>query len=58
MPLRILFWVLMLLYFLFYVWIATEPPLWGRYAPIGGGMLGFLILLCLGIATFGRPVER
>jgi hypothetical protein len=57
MPLRLLFWILMLLDFLFFVWIATEPPLWGRYGPIGGGGLVFLILVVVGLKLFGKPVE-
>lgn len=52
MPIGILFWFLMILWFLFWG-LATWNPSIGPYGPIGHGLLLFILLALLGWHDFG-----
>lgn len=59
MTLAVFYWILMLLWLLFGLWshwpsTPTEARAW---APFGGNLILFLLLLILGIAEFGGPVK-
>ncbi len=55
MPIGILFYVLMLLWLVFGLW--WNWPVEGKYGPIGGNLLLFLLLLLLGWKVFGPPLQ-
>ena len=60
MTLGILFWVLMLLWLIFgmvAVWPKEAPPTVFGYAPFGGTLLHFILLLILGWKVLGAPVQ-
>jgi len=51
MPIGVLYWVLMILWAIFWIfssWPQTPQGPWG-YAPFGGSLLLFVLLLLLGI---------
>jgi putative Ca2+/H+ antiporter (TMEM165/GDT1 family) len=53
MPLSILFWVLMILWVIFAVWTT-----WPDHKKSGAHLLLFLLLLVLGWAVFGEPIQN
>lgn len=53
MSLQIIFWILMLIWLVF----GFVGPKIGTWAPYGSTVLLFLILLVLGWAAFGAPVQ-
>ena len=53
MSLQIIFWILMLIWLIF-GFVGTKI---GPWAPYGSTLLLFLILLVLGWASFGAPVQ-
>jgi hypothetical protein len=59
MSMGLIFWVLMLLWLVFGFW-SNWPGFAGtsnQYAPVGGTVLLFILLLLLGWAEFGAPVR-
>ena len=60
MPLGILFWTLMIIWFVFGVWWAwpgqAQAPYAG-YFPIGNTVLLFILFLLLGWHAFGPPIH-
>lgn len=53
----LIFWVLMLLWLVLGVWWGRNDFLARNFAPLGGSLLLFVLLLLLGWATFGAPVR-
>lgn len=56
MTLALLFWILMLFWLLFGCW-RNYPFTAGNFAPFGGDLLLFLLLLILGWHEFGPPIR-
>ena len=50
----LVFWVLMLLWLIF-GWWRYPPYVSPNYAPFGGHILLWVVLLCLGVRVFGNP---
>lgn len=57
MPMGILFWVLMLLWFFFGLYVNREGIRGGAYGPVGGNLLLFVLLGLLGWRCFGAPLQ-
>lgn len=57
MPLAIAFWVLMLLWAIFGVFPHYPRGEGKGWAPFGGSLLLFILLLLLGWAQFGGPIR-
>jgi ABC-type polysaccharide/polyol phosphate export permease len=56
MTLRLIFWVLMLIWFVF--GLALMGGFIGHYGPLAGQLLEFVLFLVLGWQVFGAPVQR
>lgn len=56
MSLAVLFWILMLLWLVFSVW-STVPEIRSNWRPAGGSLLLFLVVLVLGWAQYGAPIQ-
>lgn len=57
MPIGILFWVLMVLWFLFGLyWNSTEFKA-GNFGPLGGNLLLFVLLFLIGWKLFGFVIQ-
>lgn len=56
MSLRLLFWVIMLLWLIFGI-IVPAWSNWHAYAVWGGGLLQFILFFILGWRVFGAPVR-
>ena len=57
MPIGILFWVLMLLWFFFGLWSDRGNIQAGNWAPFGGNLLLFVLLGLLGWRLFGPVLQ-
>lgn len=58
MSLRLLFWILMLLWLIFGVaWNALGVYV-GHYGPLGNNILLFALFATLGWRVFGKPIEN
>lgn len=57
MPIGILFWVLMILWFLFGLWWNVADFREGKYGPLGGNFLLFILLGLLGWRVFGPVLQ-
>jgi hypothetical protein len=57
MPIGILFWVLMILWFLFGLYWNREDFRGGNYGVFGGNILLFVLLGLLGWKAFGAPLQ-
>jgi hypothetical protein len=58
MTLSLLFWILMLIWLLYGVYANWPAPAETRsFGPLGGNLLLFLLILLLGIASFGWPIK-
>lgn len=57
MPMGILFWVIMLLWFIFGLWWNWRPEGGPNFAPLGGHVLLFLLFMLLGWRVFGPPLQ-
>lgn len=53
----LIFWVLMLLWLVYGVYWGRADWAARNFAPLGGSLLLFILLLLLGWATFGAPVR-
>jgi hypothetical protein len=53
MTFALAFWVLMLIWFVFGMW-----QNWGNQYLVGGNVLLFLLLMCLGWHEFGPPIHN
>jgi hypothetical protein len=51
------FWILMLLWLVFGLWQNWPGIAQGQYAPIGGSLLLFVLLLLLGWSVYGAPLH-
>jgi len=57
MPMGILFWMLMILWFVFGLyWNRTDLGA-GNYGPLGGNLMLFILLGLLGWRTFGSVLQ-
>lgn len=57
MPIGILFWVLMILWFLFGLWSNRAVFTAGDYGPLGGNLLLFVLLALIGWRLFGPVLQ-
>jgi len=57
MALGLAFWILMLLWLVFGFWSNWSNFAQGQFAPLGGSLLLFILLLLLGWQAFGAPVQ-
>lgn len=57
MPIGIIFWVLMILWFFFGLWVNRGPFKEGNYGPAGANLLLFVLLFLLGWRVFGFVVQ-
>jgi len=57
MPLSILFWVLMILWFVLSIWAGYIPGQPYPYRAVGGNFLLFILFVILGWKVFGSPVQ-
>ena len=57
MPLSILFWVLMVLWFVLGLWIGYVPNQPYQFRAVAGNFLLFLLFCILGWKVFGPPVQ-
>lgn len=58
MPIGILFWVLMVIWFVFGLWVNWPPP--GNtngWRPVAGNLFLFVLLFLLGWKVFGFVVQ-
>jgi len=58
MPIGIMFWVIMIVWLVFGFWQNGTELRAGRYGPIGGSLLTFVLLALLGWAVFGPALHR
>ncbi len=57
MTVGFVFWLIILLWFLFGLYSNRADIQGGNFAPIGGNLLLFILLLLLGIGIFGWPIK-
>ena len=57
MPIGILFWVLMILWFLFGLYWNRGDLRGGNYGVVGGNLVLFVLLGLLGWKVFGPPLQ-
>jgi hypothetical protein len=57
MPIGILFWVLMVIWFIFGLYWNRGDVTTGNYGPIGSNLLLFVLLFLLGWGVFGFVVQ-
>lgn len=57
MPIGILFWVLMLLWFFFGLWVGREDFQAGKYGFFGSSLLLFVLLALIGWRLFGPVLQ-
>lgn len=57
MSIGFLFWILMLFWLLFGLYSNRTNLTGGNFAPLGGGLLLFLLLFFLGWKVFGFPIH-
>jgi hypothetical protein len=58
MPLALIFWILMLLWFVLGIYLHWTPsPPQAQWLPWGGNLLLFILLVMLGWATFGPAIK-
>jgi len=56
MSFALIYWILMLLWLVFGLW-SNWPATGGRFQPLGGTLLLFILLVLLGWKVFGAPVH-
>jgi hypothetical protein len=57
MSIGLVFWILMLFWLVFGIWSNWPQINSGQYAPFGGNLLLFILLLLLGWHAFGAPIR-
>lgn len=57
MPIGILFWVLMILWFIFGLYVGREDIQGGKYGVLGGSLLLFVLLALIGWKLFGPVLQ-
>jgi hypothetical protein len=58
MPISLLFWILMILWFIFGVMGSWPGRQWvGPYGPLGNTIFLFVLFLILGWKAFGEPLH-
>lgn len=57
MPIGVIFWLLMILWFLFGLYWDRENIQGGKYGTTGGNLLLFVLLFLLGWKAFGFVVQ-
>jgi hypothetical protein len=57
MTIGLVFWILMLFWLVFGIWSNWPSINSGQYAPFGGNLLLFILLLLLGWHAFGAPIR-
>ncbi len=57
MPMGILFWVIMIIWFLFGLYWNRADFAAGNYGPFGSSLILFILLCLLGWRSFGPPLQ-
>ncbi len=57
MPIGILFWVIMIVWFVFGLWTSRADVQAGRYGGVGGSVLEFVLFALIGWRLFGPVLQ-
>lgn len=57
MPIGLLFWLIMILWFVFGLYVNRTDLRGGNYGPAGGNLLLFILLFLLGWHSFGFVIQ-